>query len=238
MAEQEIALVVGVGPGLGAALARRFAQAGMKVAVAARRKAAIEKIAREVSAESGGTVTAYPLDATEEKAVKALFADLRSHWGEPDLVVYNAGAYQPQGILEASAADFERCWRVGCLGGFLIGREAARGMVERGRGTILFTGATASLRGGARFFNLAVGKFGLRALAQSMARELGTKGVHVGHVVIDGGIRETDDLRSGELKEDALLEPEAIAEAYYMLHRQPRSAWTLELDLRPWVERF
>lgn len=238
MADREIALVAGAGPGLGAALAKRFAEAGMRVALAARNRAAIERLAREVSAETGATLKAYSADVTEERAVRALFAELRSHWGEPDLVVYNAGAYRPQGILEASAADFEHCWRVGCLGGFLVGQEAARGMVERGHGTILFTGATASLRGGARFFNLAVGKFGLRALAQSMARELGPKGVHVGHVVIDGGIREKDDPRAPDLPEDALLEPEAIAETYYQLHRQPRSAWTLELDLRPWVERF
>jgi NAD(P)-dependent dehydrogenase (short-subunit alcohol dehydrogenase family) len=154
-------------------------------------------------------------------------------------VVYNAGAFQRASILEASTADFERCWRFGCLGGFLAGREAAKIMVARGSGTILFTGATASLRGSAQFFNLAVGKFGLRALAQSMARELGPQGVHVAHVIIDGQIaspRYADLIK--ERGPDALLDPNAIADTYYQLHCQARSTWTQEIDLRPWVERF
>ena len=234
----EVALIAGAGPGLGAALARRFAASGMRVAIAARRRGAIETLAREVSAETGGTLEAFALDVTDEAAVDALFAHVRTHWEEPTLVVYNAGAYLPAGILDTSAADFERCWKVGCQGGFLVGKEAVRGMLRRGGGTLLFPGATASLRGSARFANLAVGKFGLRALAQCMAREFGPKGIHVGHVVIDGGIREHDDPRASPSAPHSLLEPDAIAEAYYQLHLQPRSAWTLELDLRPWVERF
>jgi NAD(P)-dependent dehydrogenase (short-subunit alcohol dehydrogenase family) len=145
------------------------------------------------------------------------------------------------GILETPVEEFERCWRVGCLGGFLVGRAAARAMLARVEGggpggTLLFTGATASLRGSARFHNLAVGKFGLRALAQSMARELQPRGIHVAHVVIDGQIAGPGDNQERSLA--AMLDPDAIAESYYQLHRQPRSAWTLELDLRPWVEKF
>ena len=233
MSQGQIAVVVGVGGGLGAALARRFAAAGMKVALAARSDTITGPLAEKIQG------SAYPVDVTDEAAVEALFDRVRGDLGEPDLVAFNAGAYQRTTVLEASAADFERCWRTGCLGGFLVGREAARGMAARGSGTIIFTGATASLRGGASFFNLAVGKFGERALAQSMARELGPKGVHVAHVVIDGQI---DGPHHGDLAEergpDALLAPDAIAEAYLGLHRQHRSAWTHEIDLRPWVEKF
>lgn len=238
MAENGVALVVGVGPGLGAALCRRFAAAGIRVAMGARREAALKSLTDEIGS-GNGQIRGYAADATDEKAVASLFAKVKADLGEPDLVVYNAGAFQRTSILEASAADFERCWRVGCFGGFLVGREAARIMATRGSGTILFTGATASLRGSAQFFNLAVGKFGLRALAQSMARELGPKGVHVAHVTIDGQIAGPyyADLAK-QRGPDALLDPDGIAETYYQLHRQPRSTWSLEVDLRPWVEKF
>ncbi|HET6757288.1 MAG TPA: SDR family oxidoreductase, partial [Burkholderiales bacterium] len=174
--------------------------------------------------------------------VTDLFSRVSSDLGTPDLVVYNAGAFVPKGLVETSAEEFERCWRVGCYGGFLVGREAVKLMLARrpqAQGTILFTGATASLRGAARFHNLAVGKFGLRALAQSMAREFQPQGIHVAHVVIDGQIAsDRDGYREQERGSDAVLDPDAIAETYYQIHRQPRSAWTLEADLRPWVERF
>ncbi len=238
MSEKQIALVVGVGGGLGAALGRRFAKEGMSVALAARGNEATDPLAAMIEG-AGGTAHAYSLDATDEAAVVGLFEHVRDELGKPDLVVYNAGTYQRASILEARAEDFERCWRTGCLGGFLVGREAAKAMAKRGSGTIIFTGATASLRGSAGFFNLAVGKFGQRALAQSMARELGPKGVHVAHVIIDGQI---DGPYYAELAKergpDALLAPDAIAEAYYTLHEQHRSVWTQELDLRPWVEKF
>jgi NAD(P)-dependent dehydrogenase (short-subunit alcohol dehydrogenase family) len=232
------ALVVGAGPGLGAALARRFIEGGLKVAVSARDGARLKRLAEGLGA------SAYPCDATVEAQVTAMFERLERDHGAPNLVVYNAGAFVPKSILDTGADEFERCWRIGCLGGFLVGREAAKRMTAKGMkaggGTILFTGATASLRGGARFANLAVGKFGLRALAQSMARELQPLGVHVAHVVIDGQIAA--DHRQGRERgakgEDGLLDPNAIAEAYWQLYRQPRSAWTLELDLRPWVEKF
>jgi len=240
MPERATAIVVGAGPGLGAALARRFARAGMKVAVAARNAG---KLAGLV-AELGGKARAYACDATDEHAVSRLFADVGTDLGAVGLAVFNAGAFVRKGILETSTEEFERCWRVGCLGGFLVGREAIRSMLagdgdDRHRGTVIFTGATASLRGGAMFHNLAVGKFGLRALAQSMAREFQAKGIHIAHVIIDGQIESDRPGRSvAERGKDAVLDPNAIADTYYQLHMQPPSAWTLELDLRPYVERF
>ena len=228
-----VAVVVGAGPGLGLALARRFAEAGMVVAVARRRSDGLQGLADEI----GGR--AYTCDATERVQVDDLFDAVESDLGAPTLVVFNAGTYKPGNILEIAPEDFERCWRVGCLGGFNVGQAAARRMVRAGEGTVIFTGATAALRGSAGFANLAVPKFGLRALAQSMARELGPKGVHVAHVVIDGQIgSDRPGYREEERGEDAVLHPEDIAEAYYRVHVQPRSTWTFELDLRPWVEKF
>jgi NAD(P)-dependent dehydrogenase (short-subunit alcohol dehydrogenase family) len=224
MKAAKVAVIVGAGPGLGFALAQRFAHAEMSVALAARDAARLDGLA---SACCGIVHAARPYvcDATDEAAVDELFAQVEADLGTPQLVVYNAGAYVPGSVLETSVEDFERCWRVGCLGGFLVGRAAARAMlsrIEQGGegGTVLFTGATASLRGSAGFHNLAVGKFGLRALAQSMARELGPRGVHVAHVVIDGRIGPAGGEASA-----STLDPAAIAEAYYQLHCQPRSAW-------------
>jgi NAD(P)-dependent dehydrogenase (short-subunit alcohol dehydrogenase family) len=237
----EVALVVGAGPGLGFALGRRFARAEMNVALAARNPDRLLGMVAECCGVAHGA-RAYACDAAVEHEVEVLFRQVCADFGAPHLVTYNAGAFVPCSILETSVAEFERCWRVGCLGGFLVARAAARLMMERlanggPGGTILFTGATASLRGSAKFHNLAVGKFGLRALAQSMARELQPQGIHVAHVVIDGRIRG----RTGPEAEDAgdtMLDPDAIAETYYQLHRQPRSAWSMEVDLRPWVEKF
>jgi NAD(P)-dependent dehydrogenase (short-subunit alcohol dehydrogenase family) len=230
---KEVALVVGVGPGLGAALARRFAQGGLAVAMAARNPDKLDALAREV----GGR--AYACDAADAASVDRLFEQVERDRGAPTVAIYNAGAYAPGAVVDIQAAEFERCWRILCLGGFLLAQRAARSMAAAGRGTILFTGATASLRGGANFANLAVGKFGLRAVVQSMARELGPKGIHVAHVVIDGQIRsERYAHLEKERPPDGLLDPAAIAESYWHLHQQPRSAWTLELDLRPWVEKF
>jgi NAD(P)-dependent dehydrogenase (short-subunit alcohol dehydrogenase family) len=238
VSEGQVAVVVGVGAGLGAALGRRFAEAGMKVALAARGGATTEPLAEQING-AGGTARAYAADSSDEAAVTGLFEQVAGDLGAPDLVVFNTGAFQMTSVLEASAEDFERCWRAGCLGGFLVGRTAARGMATRGAGTIIFTGATAAMRGGANFMNLAVGKFGLRALAQSMARELGPKGVHIAHVVIDGQINgPAHDDMVDEIAAGKLLEPDAIAETYYQLHIQHRTAWTLELDLRPAVEKF
>jgi NAD(P)-dependent dehydrogenase (short-subunit alcohol dehydrogenase family) len=233
---KQVAVIVGVGPGLGFALVKRFASAGMAVAMAARDQDRLEQLLAEEPLED---TRAYACDATDPAAVDRLFARIDDELGAPEVAVFNAGAFQPGGILEITPAEFERCWRIGCLAGFLVAQAAARRMVERGHGTIIFTGATAALRGSARFANLAVPKFGLRALAQSMARELGPQGIHVGHVVIDGQIMSERYAHfAAERGPDSLLEPDAIAEMYYQLHVQPRSAWTLELDLRPWTEKF
>ena len=240
IANKETAIVVGAGPGLGTALARRFARAGMRVAVARRDPTSLGPLASEL----GESVKGYSCDATDGRAVVELFAAAGRDLGAPRLVAFNAGAFVRKGILDTSAEEFERCWRVGCFGGFLVGREAVRAMLASGgsgrhRGTVIFTGATASMRGGAMFHNLAVGKFGLRALAQSMAREFQPQGIHVAHVIIDGQIASDRAGRSvAERGEDAVLDPNAIAEAYHQLHLQPQSAWTLELDLRPYVEKF
>ena len=239
MADRGTAVVVGVGPGLGAALGRRFAKEGMNVAMAARNAERTAEISAGIAAETGGTLETFALDTTDEAAVERLFADVEAKWAAPDLVVYNAGAFMRTSILDADADEFVRCWKANCYGGFLVGRAAAKSMVARGAGTILFTGATASKRGGAMFFNLAVGKFGLLALAQSMARELGPKGVHIAHVIIDGQIlSERHAGLAAERPADGLLAPDAIADAYWALHIQQRSAWALDLDLRPWVESF
>jgi len=232
------AIIVGVGPALGAALVRRFAQGGLRVAMAARHPDKLRDLAGEV-AHTGGVASAYACDATREADVQSLFRAAETDLGPVQVAIFNAGAFEPGSMLDIDAADFERCWRVGCYGGFLVGREAARLMAPRESGTILFTGATAALRGGSGFANLAVPKFGLRALSQSMARELGPKGIHVAHVVIDGQILSQRHVElARERPEDGLLAPHAIAESYWHLHQQHRSAWTQELDLRPWVERF
>ena len=236
MSERETVLIVGVGPGLGLALARRFAAAGLRIAAAARDA---DRLGTLVASAGLADAVVHACDVADAAAVQQLFDQVGDALGPPDLVVFNAGAFAPGSVLDIDPREFERCWRVGCLGGFLVGQAAARAMVVRGHGTILFTGATASLRGSARFANLAVPKFGLRALAQSMARELGPRNIHVAHVIVDGQI---DADRYAALRDergpDSLLAPDSIAEAYHTLYRQQRSAWTHELDLRPWVERF
>jgi NAD(P)-dependent dehydrogenase (short-subunit alcohol dehydrogenase family) len=233
--ENETAVVVGVGPGLGAALADALAAAGYIVFAAARN---VERVAGLGVARPSGQVIAVACDATKPADVEALFARATAK-GPLAMAVYNAGTFVRASVLDTSPDEFERCWRIGCFGGFLVGRAAARAMLTRGSGTIVLTGATASLRGGAGFVNLASPKFGLRALAQSMARELGPKGIHVAHAIIDGQIRaERYEQLLAERGPDSLLEPAAIAHTYLALHRQPRTAWTHELDLRPWSEKF
>jgi NAD(P)-dependent dehydrogenase (short-subunit alcohol dehydrogenase family) len=234
MPERKVAVVVGVGPGLGAAVARRFAREGFAVALMARSETSVAPVAAEIAG-----ALAVPGDATDAAAVAAGFARVRERLGEPDVLVYNAGWFQIGGVLDVSPEDFERAWRANCLGAFLAVREVLPAMTARRRGTILLTGATASIRGSARFACLAVGKFGLRALAQSMAREYGPQGIHVAHVIVDGVI---DTPRTRGFLPDRptaeFLAPDGIAETYWQLHLQAPSAWTLELDVRPASERF
>ena len=236
MAARETAVVFGVGPGLGWALAKRFAIENMQVGAVARDEAKLNSL---ITSEGSHGVRPYAADVSMSEDVLRVFDSVDSDLGEPDLVVFNAGAYKKGNVLDIDPADFERCWRIGCLGGLLVGQAAARRMVKRGHGTIIFTGATAALRGSAGFANLAVPKFGLRALSQSMARELGPQGVHVCFVVIDGQI-ESERYRHlvDQRGEESLLAPDAIAELYLQLHRQPRSTWSHEIDVRPWLEKF
>jgi NAD(P)-dependent dehydrogenase (short-subunit alcohol dehydrogenase family) len=243
MAEQKVAIVVGVGAeqGLGAALCKRFARAGLHVVIGGRTPERIAGLARAIQA-SGGAATAVAVDTTNEEAVIRLFDTAEQH-GALDLVIYNAGNNQWKDLVEMEASFFEDVWRVGCFGGFLVGREAARRLSPRGQGTVLFTGATASLRGRPPFTAFASAKAGLRALAQAMARDLGPKGIHVAHVIIDGGIKGERILGrfpefARQKGEDGMLEIGAIAETYHHLYTQHRSAWTHELDLRPFREPF
>ena len=225
------ALIVGVGSGLSASLARTFAKAGMKVALAARRAANLATLAQETGAK------AFACDSTDRAEVAKLFADVEKALGAPDVVVYNA-SYRTRGpFIELIPDEVAKSLTVTAFGGFLVAQEAAKRMLPNGHGAILFTGASASVKGYAQSAPFAMGKFALRGLAQSMARELQPHGIHVGHVVIDGGIRSA---RRPDLpdKPDSMLDPDAIAQSYLHLLQQPRSAWAWEIELRPWVERF
>jgi len=237
-----VALVIGAGDATGGAIAKRFAAGGL-VACVTRREA--EKLVPLVDAikAAGGSAHGFGSDARKEEEVVALVERIENEVGPIDVLVFNIGANVPSGILEETARKYFKIWEMACFGGFLNGREVARRMVRRGRGTILFTGATASLRGSANFAAFAGAKHALRALAQSMARELGPKNIHVAHVVVDGAI-DTEFIRTNfperyaTKAEDGILAPDHIADAYWYLHTQPRDAWTFELDLRPWNERW
>ncbi|HEX7325606.1 MAG TPA: SDR family NAD(P)-dependent oxidoreductase [Rhodanobacteraceae bacterium] len=244
---RETAVVVGVGAerGLGAALARRFARGGCHVLVAGRTQSKVAHIADVIRGE-GGSAEALAIDATHEADVERLFdrAMAPGAGHEPaDLVAFNIGDNARIDFRATTAAQFEAFWRTGCFAGFLVGREAARRLAPLGRGTVLFTGASGSLRGKPGFAHFAAAKAGLRMLAQSMAREFAPQGLHVAHVVIDGGING-DRLRQAlpelarQRGDAGLLDVDAIAETYWQLHRQPRTAWTHELDLRPSPEPF
>lgn len=241
--EAGTAVVVGVGSeaGLGAALARRFAKEGLRVFLAGRTAKRIEAVAESIGS-FGGTALPKPTDASREEDVIALF-DEAAAAGDLKLVAYNVGNNAMAPLLTTDAALFESMWRQNALGGFLVGREAARRMAPRQDGTILFTGATASLRSRSPFVAFASAKAALRAVAQGLAREFGPQGLHVAHVVIDGVINGDyarnafpDFVRAKG--EDGLLDADAIAESFWALHRQPKSAWTHELDLRPFKEPF
>ena len=242
MAEQEIALIVGAGSGLSASLARLFSNEGMAVAVAARDADKLAPICEETGAK------AYACDAVDGDQVDRLFDAVSADLGTPDIVVYNASARARGPITEVERDAVLNAVMVSCYAGFLVGQKAAQLMLPRGSGSILFTGASASVKGYPQSAPFAMGKFGLRGLAQAMARELSPQNIHIGHFVIDGGIRQSpDDPRgarnlaagghTGEVS-DSLLDPDAIARTYLDLHRQHRSAWTWEVELRPWVEKF
>jgi NAD(P)-dependent dehydrogenase (short-subunit alcohol dehydrogenase family) len=232
MAEQERALIVGAGAGLSAALARRCARDGMAVVLAARDVAKLAALAAETGAQT------VACDATSAEDVERLFGAVDAGGKRLDLVVYNASGRARGPVVELDPAAVDGAIRVTAFGGFLVARQAAIRMTQQGHGTILFTGASASVKGYPRSSSFAMGKFALRGLAQSMARELQPQNVHVGHIVIDGGIRRGGDPRANERGPDGLLDPDAIADTYLHLHRQHRSAWAWEIELRPWVENF
>ncbi len=225
------ALIVGVGSGLSASLARAFAKVGMHVALAARSAARLD----ELEKATGGK--AFNCDAAKREDVEKLFGDLDVAQMTPDVVVYNA-SYRTRGpFIDIDPAEVETSIRITAYGGFLVGQAAARRMLLRGRGAILFTGASASVKGYAQSAPFAMGKFALRGLAQSMARDLWPQGIHVAHFVIDGGIKSVQRPAPPD-EPDSLLDPDAIAQNYLQVLQQPRSAWTQEVELRPWVEKF
>jgi NAD(P)-dependent dehydrogenase (short-subunit alcohol dehydrogenase family) len=229
--DPKTALIVGAGSGLSASLARLFTRKGLQVALASRNPDRLAKLAEETAGMT------FACEATEPEEVAALFDVVTATLGEPDIVVYNASGRARGPVTELDPTAVQQAIMVSGFGGFLVAQQAARQMAARGSGTILLTGASASLKGYANSSSFAMGKFALRGLAQSLARELAPKGVHVAHFVIDGGIRSaTRPDMAG--KPDSMLDPDAIAESYWHVATQPRSAWTWEVELRPWVETF
>lgn len=236
------AVVIGAGDATGGAIAARFARAGLTAVPIRRTADKLAPLVAQIEAE-GGKVLAKPGDARDEESMVRLFEEVERDIGPVEVAVFNIGANVPSKLLDETARKYRKIWEMCALGGFLMGREAARHMLPRGRGTILFTGATASIRGQAGFAAFSGGKAALRMLAQSMARELGPQGIHVAHTIIDGAI-DTEFIASNfperyKLKDEGgILDPEHIAENYWMLHAQPRDSWTFELDLRPWMEKM
>jgi NAD(P)-dependent dehydrogenase (short-subunit alcohol dehydrogenase family) len=229
--KDKVALIVGAGSGLSASIARVFAKAGMRIALAARSIDDLAGLATETGAKT------FACDASDSGAVKRLFADVAAALGDPHAVVYNA-SYRTRGpLIELDPAEVAKSLAVSAFGGFLVAQEATRRMLPKRAGTILFTGASASVKGYAQSAPFAMGKFALRGLAQSMARELSPQGIHVAHVVVDGGIRSARRPQTTD-HPDATLDPDAIAASYLFLLTQPRSSWTWEIEVRPWVERF
>jgi len=239
-----VCLVVGAGVGVGSSIARAFAREGLTVCVTRRERHAdaLDELVSEIR-DAGGAAHGFPTDARSEDDVIALYERIENEIGPLEVVVFNIGANVKFDIAETTTRVYTKVWEMAALAGFLNGREAARKMTPRGRGTILFTGATASMRGGAGFSAFAGAKHALRALAQSMARELGPKGIHVGHIVVDASIdgafaRDTRPDVEQLLADDEIVKPEALAENYVWLWKQPPSAWTHEIDLRPWCETW
>lgn len=233
MNQNRVALVTGVGPGLGAALARRFARAGFLVGLVARHADFIDQLAEEISAASGKAIGVVA-DVSRPEEVKSAVARVRAELGKINVLLHNASASSGDGLLRTTPEDFENSWRGATLGGFVCARETARDMIAAGEGAMIFTGATSSVRGGG-WLAFSSAKFALRGLAQSLARELWPQGVHVAHVVVDGIIGPAG---AAEAKGEPFLDPDRMAETYWQLAQQHRSAWTLELDLRPHGEKF
>ena len=227
----QVALIAGAGPGLSACLARLFSREGMRVAAAARDTGKLAALA----AESG--VQTFACDLVDPDQVARLFEEVEGRIGAPDVVVYNASARLRGPLIELDPAEVQSALGVSAFGGFLVAQQAVRRMLAKGSGAILFTGASASVKGYAQSAPFAMGKFALRGLAQSMAREFAPQGIHVAHFVIDGAIRNPGRIEPAD-KPDSMLDPDAIAQSYLQVLRQPRSAWTWEIELRPWVERF
>lgn len=238
----QAALIVGAGDATGGAIAKRFAREGLIACVTRRSADKLAPLVDEIRA-SGGQAHGFASDARKEEDVAALVEQIEREVAPIEVMVFNIGANVPCSILDETARKYFKIWEMACFSGFLVGREAAKRMVVRGHGTIIFTGATAGLRGSANFSAFAGAKHALRALAQSMARELGPRNVHVAHVVVDGAIdtafiRDNFPERYATKEQDGILNPDHIADNYWYLHQQPRDAWTHELDLRPWQERW
>jgi NAD(P)-dependent dehydrogenase (short-subunit alcohol dehydrogenase family) len=245
MPDNRVALLVGAGDAIGAAVARRFARGGYTVCVARREAAKSQGLLDEAKA-SGLDIRAFSVDARNEAEVQGLFARVEAEVGPVEVCLFNAGSNVNKPLLETTEKLFFKAWELACYAGFLVGREAARHMAPRARGSILFTGATASIRGGNGFAAFAAAKFGLRAVAQAMARELGPKNIHVVHLLIDAGVdseaihqrMRARGIKAKDIAADSLTKTESIAEAYWFAHHQARDGWTHELDLRPSVEKW
>ena len=238
--DSRTAVVVGAGPGTGAEIARLLAREGFALVLARRDADALAPLVADIEA-AGGKALAVAADAAEEQDVAHLLDQAQTRFGAPELVIYNAGGITMGGVADTGLDQLEAMWRASARGGFLVGREAARRMIDWGRGTIVFTGATASVKGAADFSAFAAGKHGLRAIAQSMARELGPRGIHVAHLIIDGiidvpRVHERMPEVTAAKGADGLIDPRSVAATMLWLHRQPRDAWTFELDLRPFKE--
>jgi len=239
---QKVALIIGAGDATGGAIAKRFAKGGYISCMTRRNADKLQPLIDEIE-QAGGTAYGFASDARKEQQVIQLIEEIESNIGEIEVLVFNIGANVPCSILEETARKYFKIWEMACFSAFLTGREVAKRMVSRQRGTLIFTGATAGLRGAAYFSAFAGAKHALRALAQSMARELGPQNIHVAHVVVDGAI-DTDFIKNSfpdlyeKKDQDGILNPEHIAENYWHLAQQPRDAWTHELDLRPWMEKW
>lgn len=241
-----VAILVGAGDAIGAAVARRFAQGGYAVCICRRDAAKSQTLVDELKAD-GQEIYAFSVDARDEKEVQDLFARVESEIGPIEVCLFNAGSNVNKPLIETTEKLFFKAWELACYAGFLVGREAARVMVPRGKGTILFTGATASLRGGKGFAAFSAAKFGLRGVAQAMARELGPKNIHVVHLIIDAGVeseaiharmKAASGIEAKDIPPDSLTKTKSIAEAYWFAHQQARDGWTHELDLRPSGEKW